>query len=238
MNPTLRIAVAIPVFNECNTIARVLSEVRARINNVVVFDDGSTDDSASLAEAAGVPVVRHPTNLGYGAVMQSVLRWAHSQSLDWVITMDCDEQHEPASIPAFLDAIRSDDSDVLSGSRYLEQSKINDAPPAGRRRINGIMTSELNALLKLNITDSFCGFKAYRVSACAPLQLSCPGYEFPIEFWIRAAEAGLRIRELPVSLIYNDPNRSFGGVLDDDRLRLEHYRQTLQQAVRCGCGTA
>ena len=67
----------------------------------------------------------------------------------------------------------------------------------------------------LSITDSFCGFKAYRVTACDRLCLSVDGYDFPMQFWVQAVAHGLVIEELPVRLIYNDPTRTFGGPLDD-----------------------
>ncbi|MHC4651183.1 MAG: glycosyltransferase [Planctomycetota bacterium] len=89
---------------------------------------------------------------------------------DWLITMDCDEQHEPAAIPSFIDAIERGESDVISGSRYLRPSPGaaagDDSPPEDRRAINATITAELNCRLGLALTDGFCGFKAYRVSAC------------------------------------------------------------------------
>ena len=84
------------------------------------------------------------------------------------------------------------------------------------------------------MTDAFCGFKAYRVSACDGLALDVDGYDFPMQFWVQAAAAGLRIEELPVRLIYHDPTRSFGGPLDDPTTRLDHYRRTMHgEIVRC-----
>ena len=86
--------------------------------------------------------------------------------------------------------------------------------------------------LKLNLTDSFCGFKAYRVSALRSLDITESGYAMPLQFWIQAVAAGLRIRELPVPLIYLDENRSFGGSLDHAGTRLEHYQQVLERSIR------
>jgi len=92
----------------------------------------------------------------------------------------------------------------------------------------------LNARLGLTLTDAFCGFKAYRVSACRELHLNIDGYDFPMQFWVQAVAAGLRITELPVRLIYNDPDRSFGGPLDISRTRLTVYRTTMhRELARC-----
>ncbi|MCA9295643.1 MAG: glycosyltransferase, partial [Phycisphaerales bacterium] len=166
--------------------------------------------------------------------MQDMIRWADFDGYDWLITMDCDEQHEPAAIPRFLEAIAANDADVISGSRYLDAASLVDAPPADRRSINRTITAELNCRLGLSITDAFCGFKAYRVAACARMPLNVDGYDFPMQFWVQAVANGLRIKEIPVRLIYNDPKRSFGGPLDIPTTRLNHYRSTMhRELARC-----
>ena len=232
--PSSRILLAIPVFNEAQYIDRVLSAVSAYVDDVLVIDDGSTDATPQLLSGHRVEVVRHAENRGYGRCMQDMFRWAEVDDFDWLITMDCDEQHEPASIPRFLERISEDSLDVISGSRYLDPSGRLDAPPPDRRRINGLLTEEINDRLGFELTDAFCGFKAYRVAGLKDLDLDIDGYDFPIQFWVQACAQGLRVGEIPVRLIYNDPNRSFGGSLDDANNRLAVYRQTLERELdRC-----
>ena len=89
----------------------------------------------------------------------------------------------------------------------------------------------VNDLFGLNLTDSFCGFKAHRVSAMRKLRLDESGYAFPMQLWPRAAHARLRVTEIPIRLIYNDPNRHFGGKLDDADFRLKHYMSVLQREL-------
>jgi len=229
-----RILVAIPVFNEEKYVAKVLSRVSEFASDILVIDDGSSDSTPMLLAQQPVEVIRHAANRGYGRSMQDALRWAKFDGFDWLITMDCDEQHEPEAIPDFLEAIRRDDADVISGSRYLASTPLDDLPPGDRRAINQTITEELNERLGLCITDAFCGFKAYRVSACSELDLNVDGYDFPMQFWVQAVAARLRIREIPVRLIYNDPARSFGGPLDDAARRLNHYRETMHREIaRC-----
>jgi dolichol-phosphate mannosyltransferase len=91
--------------------------------------------------------------------------------------------------------------------------------------------------LSLSLTDAFCGFKCYRASALSKLNISEPGYAMPLEVWVQAAAAGLKIIELPVPLIYLDEKRSFGGVLDDGQTRLEYYHLTLDRAIAAVEGT-
>ena len=103
--------------------------------------------------------------------------------------------------------------------------------PADRRRINQTITTQLNEKLKLNLTDGFCGFKAYRVSAVQKLELSETGYALPLELWVQAAYHQLRIREIPVNLIYHDQDRHFGGSLDEPETRLQHYLSAFERAL-------
>jgi dolichol-phosphate mannosyltransferase len=231
---TPRILVGIPVYNEQGSVTPVLREVRRYAPDILVIDDGSTDGTPMELAQHPVEVIRHAENRGYGRSMQDMLRWAEFDGFDWLVTMDCDEQHEPASIPDFVEAIRRDDADLLSGSRYLLATALDDAPPHDRRRINHEITAELNERLDLAISDAFCGFKAYRVSACATLDLDVDGYDFPMQFWVQAVANALRIEEIPIRLIYNDPDRSFGGPLDDPATRIAHYHRTMHRELyRC-----
>ncbi len=227
-----RVLVGIPVYNEERYVTPVLREVSRYADDVLVIDDGSTDHTPMELARHPVEVIRHAENRGYGRSMQDMLRWARFDGFDWLITMDCDEQHEPAAIPCFLDAMAAGDADVVSGSRYLEMTRLDDAPPNDRRRINRAITQELNDRLGLSITDAFCGFKAYRVAACDRLSLDVDGYDFPMQFWVQAVAHDLRITEIPVRLIYNDPDRSFGGPLDDPTSRLHHYHRTMHRELK------
>lgn len=224
--------IAIPVYNEERYVTKVLDEVRHYSSDILVIDDGSSDQTPMLLAQQPVDVIRHAKNRGYGQSMIDAFRWASCYKFDWVITMDCDEQHEPESLPMFFDAIAEDDVDIISGSRYMSDSNVADLPPADRRKINHIITEQINDKCDLQLTDGFCGFKAYRVSALSKLNLTEQGYAFPLQFWVQAKANNLLIKEVPISLIYNDPNRSFGGPLNDAEQRLVHYRQVFKQELK------
>lgn len=222
---------ALPVFNEVAHVCDVLREVRRYSQDVLVVDDGSTDGTSErLAELAGIQVVRHPNNLGYGAALKTAFDYGLQQGYDVLVTIDCDGQHQPRRIPEFVAAC-DDEIDIVSGSRYLQQFEGDSLPPAERRRVNETITAEVNRRLGLHLTDAFCGFKAYRVSGLAKLDLTEAGYGMPLELWVQAAFAGLRIAELPVPLIYLDEKRSFGGALDDTERRLAYYRDLLDRTI-------
>jgi dolichol-phosphate mannosyltransferase len=225
--------VAIPVFNEQSYLLRVLERTARWAAHILVIDDGSTDDTPRLLDRAeGIAVIRHEANLGYGRSLADAFRYAEAHGYDWLITMDCDEQHEPERIPRFMDAACRNDADIISGSRYLETTPGHDAPPADRRKINARITAMLNERLGLHLTDAFCGFKAYRVRALSRLAISEDGYAMPLQLWVQAVRHRLRIRELPVPLIYHDATRSFGGGLDDPQVRHRHYLDVFEREMR------
>ena len=219
--------IAIPIYNEERYIPRVVSHVLEYADNVLVIDDGSTDRTPCLLGKLPVEVLRHANNRGYGASLADAFAFAALHDYQWVITMDCDEQHEPQAIPTFMKVALENRADIISGSRYLSSLDTETAPPADRRFINMEMTAEINARLGFSLTDSFCGFKAHRVSAMGRLNLTDAGYAFPMQLWAQAAAHGLRVSETPVKLIYKDLTRTFGEQLDDPKVRLAHYRCVL-----------
>jgi glycosyltransferase involved in cell wall biosynthesis len=229
----VRLLIAIPVFNEQKYLGRVLDKVRQFHPDILVVDDGSTDDTPKILSARrDVAVIRHEGNLGYGQSLIDAFEYAKRQAFDWIITMDCDEQHEPEMIPEFIRHIQTGNWDVISGSRYLAPSCEDDLPPEDRRSINGEVTRVLNGMFGLGLTDAFCGYKAHRVCAMRRLELDVTGYAFPMQFWPQVWRHGLRLTEVPVRLIYNDPTRHFGGPLDDAGERLRHYLDVLNNEVK------
>jgi dolichol-phosphate mannosyltransferase len=240
-----RILTALPVYNEEAHVLEVLDEVRRYSQDVLVIDDGSTDRTPLLLqECEGIAVVRHPRNQGYGAGLKSAFDYAleHEQEYDVLVTIDCDGQHQPKLIPELAKEIYASDEqpwDIISGSRYLAEFHENSTPPADRRRINFEITKQLNRCFGLNLTDSFCGFKAYRIDALRSFLVTELGYAMPLQLWVQAVGHQLRIKEYPVPLIYLDEKRSFGGALDDAQERLRYYREVLRremdaQDVPCG----
>ena len=235
----MKLLIAIPVFNERKYLQDVLARVRQYHDQILYVDDGSTDGTAELLEAIVAKqenvghfhLVRHGINKGYGQSIIDAFDFADRRGFEWVITMDCDEQHDPAAIPEFRKLIATDQWDVISGSRYHHAAPADDVPPGDRRAINAAVTLLMNSLFRFGITDAFCGFKAHRVSAMRSLRLSETGYAFPLQLWPRLAEAGARVTELPVRLIYKDLTRTFGGNLDDAGNRLRHYLDVLHSEL-------
>lgn len=226
----MRFLVTMPVYNEEKYIERVLRCTSKFADDILVVNDGSTDLSSQKARAMGVEVLDHGTNLGYGRSLRDAFEYAARRGYDVVITMDADMQHLPRYIPSFLWAI--EDADIVSGSRYLKSLPEDTAAPAERARINRAVTELVNSYTGYNLTDAFCGFKAYRVEATRRLDLREDGYAMPLELWIQSAASGLKVKEIPVSLIYVDTSRNFGGDLSDADIRLAHYREVIAREAR------
>ncbi len=230
-NPPRPFLTALPVYNEVATVDAVLDQVVQHSPRVLVIDDGSDDGTSErLAKRDDILVVTHPENRGYGAALQTAFQYAIEHNDPVVVTIDCDGQHEPQRIRQFVDALHHTGADIISGSRYLKTFASDTPAPEDRRRINQRITQLLNQKLGLNLTDAFCGFKAYRTEALKQLTLTEPGYGMPLELWVQAACHGLSIVELGVPLIYLDEKRSFGEQLDDPNARWNYYMDILKRA--------
>ena len=196
---------------------------------MVYVDDGSADGTGELLDTeAGLHRVDHSSNRGYGAALISAFRFALERDYATLVTMDCDGQHEPSRIPVLLEAIH--DADIVSGSRYYRDFRQDTPAPSDRRSINATITREINARYGLNLTDAFCGFKAYRRGALEKLRITENGWGMPLQLWVQAARQRLRLKEIGVPRLYLDPNRAFGGVMNDSEQRLEYYRGVLASA--------
>lgn len=228
-------AVLLPVYNEAETVCSVLDSVREHFEGeVIVIDDGSDDGSnVLLAERGDVALISLDHNCGYGCALRIGFDVARDMGYERVLTMDCDGQHEPAHIPEFLRAL-GDGCDIISGSRYLPGSGVLGSAPADRREINARITEEINKVTGFGITDAFCGFKAYKMSALSLVQFTEPGYAMPLELWAKAWHLGLKVCERPVERIYCARDRTFGANLDNPEARYAYYMDVWHRALGDG----
>lgn len=237
--------IALPVFNEESHVVEVLTEVSKYAEDILVIDDGSSDNTPEiLKNLTGIRVISHPQNLGYGAALKSAFDFAIAQQeqYDVLVTIDCDGQHEPTLIPDLVqqmrDSFKNEPLDILSGSRYLKRDSSNSIPPEDRRQINMAVTQRINEQLGFQITDAFCGLKAYRIETLSKFNVTDMGYAMPLQLWVQAAAHAMKIEEFPVPLVYLEEERSFGGSLDDAIKRKAYYDEVLDremQASSCGC---
>lgn len=233
--------ILIPIYNEQKHIFNVLREVRKySTEDLLVINDGSTDKSkdiieeiASCAKLKGkVIIVNHSENKGYGKSLIDGINFARDNNYQYLFTLDCDEQHEPELIPQFFKEIKKREFEIISGSRYLSFQKQIDTPPEDRYTINRKITELINEITGYELTDSFCGFKVYRMEGLKKLELTEKGYGFPLQLWIQAYKNNLTVKELPISMIYKDKDRTFGNCLDNPIKRLAYYQKIIDSEVK------
>lgn len=226
--------VAIPVYNEADTVPALLQELRCYYPGHILFiDDGSSDCSPCILkqfESETISVIQHTDNKGYGRALRTSFEFAQKKNFSALVTMDADWQHEPRNVKAFFDQLPG--YDIISGSRYLREENGNDAPPADRMRINAEITKVINEITGFNLTDAFCGFKAYNVAALGKLKLNEDGYAMPLQFWVQAKHFGLTVKEIPVPRIYSDPKRQFAGPIKDPEIRLKYYHEIIERELK------
>lgn len=227
----MKTLVALPVYNQEKNIREIISRVKTFASDILILDDGSTDGSLMLSSKIdGVQIISHHRNMGYGRTIIDVFRYAVKKGYECLITLDSDEQHEPEEIPLFLERILH--CDIASGSRFLLPFKVGRDVPADRYAINMELTKIIRKITRYKLTDSFCGFKAYRVEAIKKMRLTEHGYGMPLQLWIQAWRLGLHILEVPVKLIYSDMTRRFAGRLDDPAIRLAYYKEVIEKELK------
>ncbi len=223
--------IAIPIFNETD-VCGIVQKVKKFSGNVLVVDDGSTYGlRKDLIGVENIQVIIHPKNLGYGKTLIDAFTFAINNGFDYLVTIDGDGQHEPEEIPQFLNEIPFCDYDILSGSRYLLPTQTGDKFPQERYQINKEITAMVNRVTGFNLSDAFCGFKAYKVEKLKRLRLTESGYGMPLQLWIQAWKSGLRVREIPVKLIYKDLAKQFSGALKDHDTRLRYYKNIIEEEL-------
>lgn len=203
----------IPCLNEADTIGELVAEVRQWLPHVVVIDDGSTDDTAARAQAAGAEVIRHAAPQGKGAAL--VDGWNHTRGLGlaWAICLDGDGQHAPADIPQFLSAAEHTSAPLIVGNRMGQAA----AMPWLRRKVNRWMSRRLSTLTGRELPDSQCGFRLLRIDAWSQLPLETRHFEIESELLVAFARAGLPIEFVPVQVIYGR-----------ERSKIHPWRDTLR----------
>jgi glycosyltransferase involved in cell wall biosynthesis len=195
-----RVLVLIPAYNEAVSLPAVVGDLRAHYPaaDLVVIDDGSTDDTATVARRLGVPVLALPYNLGIGGAVQTGLLFAARQGYDCAVQFDGDGQHRADQLPALLAPVLGRQADVVIGSRFLSPAAYS-VPLLRRcgiaifRRVNGLV-------LGRTITDNTSGFRAYGRAALAFLAEEYP-HDYPEpESVVTLCRQGFRVVEVPAQM--------------------------------------
>ena len=197
----------IPAYNEENHIADVIKKSLLYVDQVVVCDDGSTDDTAKIAKSAGAIVISQ-SNQGYGAAISTLFDYARRNNAKIMVTLDSDGQHNPEQIPLLLDAIITHGVDVSVGSRFLGDTEASGYRKAGIK----IITSAANYGTNLKISDSQSGFRAYSRKAISTIHPTEQGMSVSTEILLKISNKGLSLAEVPISIIYGSDTSEHNSV--------------------------
>lgn len=192
--------VVIAAYNEAPVIALVVSVLVQRGDSVLVIDDGSTDETGSIASAAGALVVTHPINLGQGAALQTGIEFALENGADYIVTFDADGQHRASDIDSLLAALLENKADFALGSRFLGASV---AMPFSRRLLLKAATWFTCVTTGLRVTDTHNGLRAMTRHGASRIALRQNRMAHASELLHQIRRNGLRHVEVPVTVEYS-----------------------------------
>ena len=193
-----KIIAGLPAYNEGKYIGSLVLDTRQYVDEVIVVDDGSSDNTARVAGLAGADVVRHPQNMGYGAAVRSLIAEARQRNADMLVILDADSQHDPQEIPNLVKPL-NEGYDFVIGSRENQTGKI----PLYRRVGQKVILNSVSALSGTELTDSECGFRAFSKKAIDTLDLKQDGMAVSAETIAEAMRCNLKITQVPVSVTYH-----------------------------------
>ena len=196
---SLKTCAVIPAFNEEENIGEVIRETKKYVDDVIVIDDGSTDNTSMIAEMTGARVLRHDINRGYGAAIKSCFNTARRFEADVTVILDGDGQHNPKCIPKLIKPIREKNMDVVVGSRFLDVS--NNIP--AYRRVGLNILNRLTWLFSRENLDSQSGFRAYSMKAIHTINPVDNGMGISSEILMSAKQHNLGIKEVPITVRYD-----------------------------------
>jgi glycosyltransferase involved in cell wall biosynthesis len=199
-----KVWVVIPVYNEGPVIKRVINKVReAGYSNIIVVNDGSTDQTREFIKSSGCMYVEHKLNRGKGAALRTGIAAALSKTADVVVTMDGDGQHDAHDLPALVTPVVTGQADVVLGTRFDRQQM-----PPFRVIGNGVANTVTRLLSGLAVHDSQSGFRAFSRRALVAIKAQADDYAFESETIQEIRRRGLTYTEVPIRTIYTRHSRS------------------------------
>lgn len=215
--------VIMPAYNESRSIGALVKSLRDWSIHVLVVDDGSTDDTAECAAAAGATVIRNEKNLGKGAALVRGFEFAQEQGYDAVVTMDADGQHDPKDVLRFFDVYNRTGIPVLVGNRVFDRKRM----PWLRRATNYQMSRMLNRRMRQFIADTQNGFRLYQTDVINMVHAEADGFAAESEILLKLDEIGIRMGSVPVAAIYGEEVSYVRPYQDTKRFfaMMTHYRR-------------
>jgi UDP-N-acetylglucosamine---dolichyl-phosphate N-acetylglucosaminyltransferase len=194
-----KIVAVMPAYNEENRISRVIESARKFVEDVIVVDDHSRDNTARVSKGKGAHVIELSDNMGVGCATRIGCDYAVDKGADIIVTIDADGQHNPYDIPKLLEPLLADKADIVFGIRPRDIRM-----PLEKRIGNALLCLIARILFKSNIQDTLTGFHAFKSSCYHSLRWDSPGYGVVSEIAYRTIKHKLRHKQILVETIYND----------------------------------
>ena len=195
----LKITIGIPAYNEEKNIASIITKLKKITDSIIVCDDGSSDMTSEISKNLGAIVISHKKNMGYGVAINSIFQKSKEMNSDLLVTFDADGQHRVEDIEKVVEPIKNNVADLVIGSRFLD--KKSDIPNYRKIGIK-VITQVTNASIKKKLTDSQSGFRAYNQRVLSQISPSDMGMGISTEILIKSSSKGLRIMEVPITVLY------------------------------------
>ena len=196
----MKITIGIPAYNEEKNIASIITKLKKITDSIIVCDDGSSDMTTEISKNLGAIVISHEKNMGYGVAINSIFQKSKEINVDLLVTFDADGQHRVEDIEKVIEPIKNNDADLVIGSRFLD--KKSDVPNYRKIGIK-VITQVTNVSIKKKLTDSQSGFRAYNKQVLSQISPSEVGMGISTEILIKSSSKGLRITEVPITILYS-----------------------------------
>ena len=196
----MKITIGIPAYNEEKNIASIITKLKKITDSIIVCDDGSSDMTSEISKNLGAVVISHKKNMGYGVAINSIFQKSKEMKSDLLVTFDADGQHRVEDIEKVVEPIKNNQADLVIGSRFLD--KKSDIPNYRKIGIK-VITQVTNASIKKKLTDSQSGFRAYNQRVLSQISPSDIGMGISTEILIKSSSKGLRIMEVPITILYH-----------------------------------
>jgi glycosyltransferase involved in cell wall biosynthesis len=209
------------MYNEEQVIFQVITELRTIFPHVICVDDGSTDQSAAKAKAAGAMALRHAVNIGQGAALSTGFTWVQNQGRFLnVVTFDADGQHRPQDALRLVSELKAKNVDVVFASRFLEQDQA--SIPLAKRVVLKFVAKITKALTDVQLSDAHNGLRALTVEATKAIDLTQNGMAHATQLVSLVLQSRLKYVEIPVTILYTPYSRSKGqSILNSINITLD-----------------
>ena len=237
-----KVIIVLPAYNAGRTLERTVADIPPGVaDEVILVDDASDDDTLEVARRLGIPAIRHPSNLGYGANQKTCYAEALRRGADVVVMLHPDYQYDPKVIPELLEPILAGRADAAFGSRMMKGGALEGGMPLWKHNANILLTALENVVLSTYLTEYHSGFRSYTAKLLRSIRfdLNSNGFYFDTEIIVQALMKGFRIEEVPIRTRYFDeassisfwPSCRYGlGILKTLMKHLLHKRGIMRFA--------